>query len=178
MSSPNTSGSSIHVRRILVTDKDALRALRLRSLATDRMAFGETFEQISRKDDDFWSAWAHLASTSEEAATFVAVDPEGKLVGIIGSRTVEGMVWLGVMWVEPELRGQGIGARLLDAILAWAEIQHPTLSARLSVVPSQESAVRLYRSRGFGFTGKVSPLAHTPGAVYHEMMRPPHSSNT
>ena len=169
---------SVQVRRILESDKDQLRELRLRSLATDRMAFGETYEQISEKDDAFWAGWARLASTSEEAATFVAADAEGHLLGLVGSRKIDGVVWLGVMWVEPRFRGQGIGARLLDAILAWIAIQHPTSEARLSVVPTQEAALRLYRSRGFAFTGKISPLQHTPGAVYHEMARAPRSSNT
>lgn len=142
------------------------------------MAFGETLEQISAKDDSYWSLWAHLASTADGAATFVATEADGTLVGLVGSRQIAGFVWLGAMWVEPRYRRQGIGGRLLDAILAWAGAQHPTSEVRLSVVPSQEAAVRLYRGRGFVFTGKISPLPHTPGAVYHEMARPPRSANT
>jgi GNAT superfamily N-acetyltransferase len=178
VTSPESAGSSVHVRRLLQSDKGALREVRLRSLATDRMAFGETFEEIAQKDDRFWNTWAHVASTSGEAATFVAVDPEGSLVGLVGSRRIEGVVWLGAMWVAPPLRGHGIGARLLDALLAWAELEHPKLAVRLSVVPSQDAAVRLYRSRGFDFTGQVSPLNHAPGLNSYEMARPPRSSNT
>lgn len=177
MGSDTPVGASVHVRRLRPSDKDALRAIRLRSLATDRMAFGQTFEQVSQKDDDYWATWAHFASTSVEGATYVAVDGDGALVGLLGAQRIDGIVWLGVMWVEPRYRRRGIGARLLDAMLSWAAMQHPMAEIRLSVVPSQDAAERLYRSRGFEFTGKTSPLEHTPGAIYREMARPPRSVN-
>jgi GNAT superfamily N-acetyltransferase len=173
MNSGESARAPMQIRRILESDKEPLRELRLRALSADPMAFAETLEELSKKEDSFWVGWARRASASEDATSFVAVGGDGELVGLVGSIWQEDATWLGAMWVEPRYRAMGVGARLLDAVIAWSETAHPVSRIRLSVVPTQETAVRLYRSRGFVPTGKVSPLQHTPGAVFHEMVRRP-----
>ncbi len=121
--------------------------------------------------DSVWSEWVRRASASDDAISLLAVERGGELVGHVGSTWQDEVTRLGAMWVEPEYRGKGLGARLLDAVLEWADEVHPMSEVRLSVVPTQEIAARLYQSRGFAATGRVSPLKHTPGAVYHEMAR-------
>ena len=136
------------------------------------MAFVDTWERSSQGPETGWVDWVTLASTSDHACSFLAVDPTGTIVGLVGSAWKDDVTWIGSMWVDPSLRRGGVGGRLLEAILTWAEKVHPTSEVRLGVVPTQEAAVRLYRKWGFVDTGKVSPLEHTPGAVWHEMARP------
>ncbi len=165
------TGASVLIRRIRPEDSGAWRELRLRSLRLDPMAFGETLERVSQRPDSSWAEWANRAATSTDACSMVAVDAEPRLVGHIGSIWKDGVTLLGAMWVEPAYRRAGVGRRLLDAILTWADEAHPTSEVRLGVVPTQEAAVRLYRERGFVATGKISALEHTPGVNYHEMAR-------
>ncbi len=101
----------------------------------------------------------------------LAVESEVKLVGHIGSIWKDDLTSLGAMWVEPAYRRAGVGRRLLDAILAWADEAHPTSAVRLGVFPTQEAAMRLYRERGFVATGKVFPLEHAPSVLWQEMLR-------
>ncbi len=135
------------------------------------MAFGETLEQTSQRPDASWIDWTTRAATSTDACSMLAIAAEGRLVGHIGSIWKNDFTSLGAMWVEPAYRRVGVGRRLLDAILAWADATHPTSDVRLGVVPTQEAAIRLYRRSGFFATGKVSPLEHGPGSVFHEMVR-------
>jgi ribosomal protein S18 acetylase RimI-like enzyme len=66
------------------------------------------------------------------------------------------------VWVAPEHRGKGIGALLLDAVLAWAR-STPARALRLSVSLSEPAAVRLYRRAGFVDAGEPQPLR--PGST-------------
>jgi ribosomal protein S18 acetylase RimI-like enzyme len=160
----------IRIRRIVESEREALRALRLRSLATDPMSFGSTLEKESRDDDAKWTDWAGRGATSPDMAILVAEQENGTLVGMVGAFLHEQVMHLWGMWVDPGHRHLGLGGKLLDEILVWGETFHPTSEIRLSVVPSASSAARLYRSRGFVPTGKVEPLPHTPSVVSHEMV--------
>ena len=136
------------------------------------MALGNTLESTPRASDSVWRDWVSRASGTDEAISLPAVDARERLVGHVGASWTDEITSLSAMWVEPDHRGRGLGARLLDAVLAWGDTVHPMSEVRLSVVPTQEIAPRLYRSHGFVETGKVSPLKHTPGAIYHEISRP------
>ncbi len=140
-------------------------------LQADPMAFGETFEHASQQPDSYWADWATRAASSPDTCSMLAVEADGKVVGHIGSIWKEELTSLGAMWVEPAYRRAGVGRRLLDAILAWADEAHPASAVRLGVFPTQQAAIRLYRERGFVATGKVLPLEHAPGLLYHEMLR-------
>jgi len=165
----------VQVRRIVDSDLESLRALRLRALATDPMAFGDTLESAQKSDLSGWEEWVQRASSSDDATTFFAHLPDGRLVGMIGSTWKEGITWLGAMWVEPPFRGLRVGARLLDSVLSWSDSIHPGSEIRLYVATIQDAAIRLYQSRGFVNTGTVYPHEHPLGSVFHEMLRTPKS---
>jgi ribosomal protein S18 acetylase RimI-like enzyme len=135
------------------------------------MSFASTFDQESKDDGEKWISWTHRGSTSPEMAVLVAELVHGPLIGMVGAFSEGDVTHIYGMWVEPGHRNLGLGGKLLDAILAWVETSHPSSEIRLGVVPSSDSAVRLYRSRGFLPSGKVEPLSHTPEVVWHEMVR-------
>lgn len=166
------------VRRIVDQDRDRYRALRLRALRSDPMAFGSTWSRESAYSESLWTERTHQAATSSDVATWLAEIPRGDLVGMTGVfwETSSYVVW--GMWVDPRYRGTGIGGRLLDEALRWTALARPKAVVRLSVNPTQEAAVRLYLKRGFRRTGTVEPLAHAPGTIIEEMARPPDSGRT
>ncbi len=69
---------------------------------------------------------------------------------------------IGAMWVDPVLRGQGIGARLFDTVVAYLRSLGCEV-IELSVTETNAAAIALYRSRGFELTGKSEPLR--PGSA-------------
>ncbi len=68
------------------------------------------------------------------------------------------------MWVAPEVRGLGVGRRLLDEIEAWARAAGAA-TLRLAVTDRDEAAQALYRSAGFEPNGQRTESHHTPGLV-------------
>jgi GNAT superfamily N-acetyltransferase len=167
------AGPSVRVRRIVEADLASFRELRLRALAMDPEAFGDTLEATQKADNSLWTDWVRRSSDSGVAITFLATIPEGQPIGMVGSEWKEGVTHLGTMWVEPRYRGLGVGGLLLDSVLAWSERVHPDSEMRLYVAPTQPAAVRLYQTRGFVSTGKDYPVEHSRGLTFHEMVRAP-----
>jgi diamine N-acetyltransferase len=79
-------------------------------------------------------------------------------VGFVMTRvdTNDGRPWIDRFMVGAEHQGRGHGRRLLDATMARLEARHPGVPIRLSVVPGNASAERLYRAGGFRPTGEVA----------------------
>jgi len=100
-----------------------------------------------------WRAWVALA--------------EDAIVGQVWLQTIEKMpnpveererhAYLSNVFVQPAFRG-GIGARLLDAALAWSRANNMD---RVILWPSAKS-VRLYERHGFSHRGDVMELALGP----------------
>jgi len=167
---------TVTVRRLRESDWEAFKLLRLRGLASDPNAFASTWAEESHLDDLKWIDWVNRGATSTSEAIWVAERTDRSLVGMIGVFSKDHSFYVWGMWVEPTQRGRGIGGGLLDTLLRWVGTTSPSTEVRLSVAPSQVSAVRLYRSRGFVSTGVVEALEHTPGSVCHEMLRRPTSA--
>jgi GNAT superfamily N-acetyltransferase len=153
------------------SESKALRDLRLEALSMDPMSFNSTFEKESQGDELRWTEWARRSATSHEMAVFVAQPKDGPLVGMAGGFSEEGTTYVFGMWVHPNFRKLGLGTQLLDTVLGWADTSHPSADVKLGTVRSSLVAGRLYRSRGFVETGRTEPLSHTPGTVWHEMIR-------
>ena len=161
---------SLQIRRSRASEWRVLRDLRLRALESDPLAFGSTLAQERALDDERWRDRATSESESSTSARWVAEDTSGRLVGSLVIAEVERKVYVFGMWVEPQHRGWGIGARLLDAGLTWARSRFPGRPVHLDVNPRQTAAIRLYESRGFLRSAPDRPLGHTPGESRYEMM--------
>lgn len=162
----------VGTRRLREEEWREFRELRLAALEADPLAFGSTRAREAEYPDERWQDWARRGSTADREATFVAVEPAGRLVGMAGAFAKSGSPQLWGMWVRPTHRGQGIGAQLMDALLAWADRAFPGSPAFLEVNPEQTRAVVIYRARGFEFTGIEEPLGHHAPAVVRQMVRP------
>ncbi len=161
------------VRRLRSSEWHELRELRLRALQSDRFAFGSTWEAQVAYSEEWWKNRALQGSEALDTATLVAVGPDGRLIGmVVVSDDGEMHRSIYSMWVAPEHRRAGVGGALLDRAIGWDGAHRPPDEVRLEVNPKETSAVALYRSRGFEYTGRSRPLEHTPTEHVHEMARP------
>lgn len=168
-----SGAGAVEVRRVVEEEWRELRELRLRALRSDPVAFGSTWEEEAARPDPFWRERAVRGASSATSSQWVAVENDRRLVGTAVGALVEDRPHIFGMWVEPELRGRGIGGRLLDAALAWLRAASPGRAVLLDVNRKQTRAVVLYEARGFRFTGRSRPLEHTTGEFVDEMERPP-----
>jgi putative acetyltransferase len=77
------------------------------------------------------------------ASVFLA-EIDAVAVGVAIARKVGAATEIKRLWADPQVRGQGIGSALLDAVL-----QESPGVVRLSVWDWRTPATRLYESRGF-----------------------------
>jgi ribosomal-protein-alanine N-acetyltransferase len=101
-----------------------------------------------------WGAhhfWTELGQTSTRHY-LVAVDGGGGVVGYAGYCDYPDEGFVQTIGVDPARQREGIGALLLDALLAHAAaLPHKPVS--LEVRADNEAAQRLYASRGFHRAG-------------------------
>jgi RimJ/RimL family protein N-acetyltransferase len=155
--------TAIDVRRLDIADAAAYRALRLRGLAEHPTAFtSDASEEAARP-----LAWTERRLAAREDApndvVLGAFTPDGALVGAIGldvdpRRKARHIGRVFGMYVPPEHGREGIGRRLLEAIVGHA--RSAGLEQLVLSVTSDNAAARsLYARAGF------VAFAVAPGAI-------------
>jgi GNAT superfamily N-acetyltransferase len=149
----------VEIRRVRADEGSALMQVRLSALLDAPYAFGATYTDSIQRPSDEWAARAALSSAGGSEAIFLAHAPDG-VVGMAGGftptdRRLVRILW-GV-WVEPALRGQGLGRRLVDSVLDWAAIAGAD-RIELWVAEPNAPALRMYQSMGFEDTADRQPL--------------------
>jgi ribosomal protein S18 acetylase RimI-like enzyme len=143
------------IRRVRPDDWRSLRDLRLRALETDPDAFGSTLAESLTKPDTEWQERA----ASTDTVTFVAETTDRFVgMGFVGPAPERpAIAAIYGMWVAPEVRGQGIGGSLMDALENWAReaVYH---DIGLGVTTTNETAIRLYTAKGYTDIGDRFPL--------------------
>ena len=140
----------MNVRRLGIDEGARLRAIRLRALQEAPDAFGSTFEEAVARPPASWR------EQLEKLPTFVATRGDDD-VGVVRCALDErgDTASLISMWVAPEVRGAGVGATLIDAVIACAR-SSGAKRLRLDVAEGNARAIALYRRKGFLPNGETS----------------------
>ena len=134
-------------------DVTAYRELRLKALIESPTAFASCYEQeVCLSTIDF--ATRIQTNARSGGGFFGAFDDSERLIGMIGfsleNRSKRSHVGsLRSMYVLPEFRHQGVGARLLDEALSHIRTLGILRQLVLSVTANNLAASSLYKSRGF-----------------------------
>lgn len=142
-----------------------LRDLRLRSLADSPEAFGQPLDDAVARPGAEWAAQARAASEGDRRAWFIAgVAEAAEPVGIVlVRRRPPDVALVFSMWVDPRVRGAGVGRGLIDAASEWASSWGADRVV-LWVVAGNEPAFRFYQR--LGFTWLESGPDADSGAAY------------
>jgi len=134
-----------------------LQRLRIAALTESPDAFSPTAAEARSHDAGYWQRAAERLAASADFVMFTArVGGEG--LGLASAqRDAAGVGHIGAMWVDPQLRRKGAGARLFDTAVAFLR-NRGCVEIRLSVTETNAPAIALYRSRGFELTGESEPL--------------------
>lgn len=151
------------VRRIHAGEGARLRDVRLRALEDTPTAFASNLATEATRPPTAWDGDSLVRSEGWETATFIAEDA-GHWVGVVGAyRPADrpGVVELVSMWVDPEARGHGLGARLATEVLEWARAGGAA-KVELWVTTGNERAMALYDRLGFVATSNFQALPSDP----------------
>lgn len=146
--------------------------MRLRALADAPSAFGSTLAETQARPAEFWQHRAQAGSEGDQQVLFVAENNDG-LVGMAGgmSETDDFVPELISMWVDPRVRGTGLGRQLVAAIVDWAR-RRGARALQLWVTESNKAAVALYEQSGFQRTGERQPLPSNERLAEIRMLKP------
>ena len=134
-----------------------LKRLRITALTESPDSFSPTAEAARSHDDAYWQRGAKRAAEAEDFEMFI-VRRGGEGLGLASAqRDAAGVGHIGAMWVDPALRGLGVGGRLFDTAVGHLRgLGCDTIE--LSVTETNAAAIALYQSRGFVLTGESEPL--------------------
>lgn len=140
------------IRVISGDDWAVFRALRLRALGDSPDAFGVTLDEAAANPEAVWRGRAE--GPGPVLMAYSGESPVGMGALHTPENSQEAFVW--GMWVDPDLRGQGLGARILRELLDWARRLDRAVS--LHVTERNDGARRLYEAHAFASTGEWQPL--------------------
>jgi ribosomal-protein-alanine N-acetyltransferase len=123
---------------------------------------------------DTWSAAMYRDELSRpDTRTYLVAEDEG-VVGYGGLIAYDDEAHIATLGVAPARQGEGIGGRLLDALLEEADRRSPVVI--LEVRADNEVAQGLYRHRGFAVVGLRRGYYQPSGAdavvMRRERLRP------
>jgi ribosomal protein S18 acetylase RimI-like enzyme len=137
------------IRELLAADAVSFRRLRLEALQKYPDSFGSTYEVEAAKPLEYF------LERLEKNSVFGGFDHK-ELVGIIGfyqqsgiKDKHKGFIW--GMYVRPPLQGSGLASALLSSVIELAKTQVEQI--QLTVVTTNQRAVRFYKASGFGEYG-------------------------
>jgi ribosomal-protein-alanine N-acetyltransferase len=112
---------------------------------------------------DTWTAAMYRDELSRpDTRMYLVAEDDGELVGYAGLIAYDDEAHVSTIAVAPERQGEGIGSRLLDALLAEADRRSPAVI--LEVRADNELAQGLYRRRGFTEIGRRRGYYQPSGA--------------
>jgi ribosomal protein S18 acetylase RimI-like enzyme len=115
--------------------------------------------------DEQWQEWCRGDAAGDEMTTLLALDGDEAIGIVAGARTDDPDVYaVFAMWVDPKVRGTGVGRRLLSELEEWMRAAGAT-TVRLSVTNQADAAQALYERAGYECDGTSSPSRHTEGLV-------------
>lgn len=154
----------MQIRKLGARDAAAFHALRLEGLRSHPEAFGASFEEEANL------TLADVAKRLGSGCVFGGFSDAGYLEGIVGlaqsqSPKIRHIATIWGMFVRPRARGAGLAAALMEAAIAEASADYTSI--RLSVVSTNQVALRLYERMGFT-TWAVDTEALYVHGVYHD----------
>ncbi|HSV80719.1 MAG TPA: GNAT family N-acetyltransferase [Ramlibacter sp.] len=155
----------MEVRLLTPADAAAFRALRLRALREHPEAFTSSYEEDAPQP--LAAAETRLAAAQH---SFWGAFQGRELYGMVGlerERRVKNRhkAKVTAMYVAPEVASQGVGRRLLEALLAQAR-REGLLSLVLTVTEGKDAALRLYERAGFRSFGLEPKAVRVDGRFF------------
>lgn len=147
----------IEIREFLPTEIEAYSKIRSRALRENPEAFLTTEQGfLNRPKSQLADRLKRNYESPDECmlCAFDGDEPIG-MMGVIRARAEKMRHIAGVIavFVAPEYRGQRIGSRLLDALIAYARTMEGVEHLRLGVVTTNTTAINLYQRHGFEIYG-------------------------
>ena len=157
---------AIFIRQFRADEAEAWRDIRLTALEENPEAFGQTWEHaVAQPIEQFRQTVAGEFPPFAAFAGDVPVGTAGFYVMSGPKLSHRGQLW--GMYVAPAQRRTGLGASLIEAVIAHARDETPVEQIHLHVVTTNTAAYGLYRKMRFEAYG-IEPRALCHQGRYYD----------
>ena len=159
------------VRLLAASEWPLWRDVSMQSLADSPDAFRPTLAESRDQPEDSWREAVVSTVEHERFSLWIAVngdDTIGKRFARIDEEHTT--LYLGAMWVAPDLRGTGIGRRLMQAAEEWGKDRGVTRS-ELWVTEVNQAAVHFYESLDYLPTDDTQMLREGSRLVVRKLQK-------
>lgn len=137
------------------SDLKQFKKIRLESLLTEKIAFGDDYDQLLKKRDGYW-----LKELSNKFKVWYGIYDGLNLIGIgslkyVKQKKFSHIAHLSGIYVKDEFRGKGVGRMLFEGRIKEAFNNEKIKKLKLIVNVSQKNAISLYQSCGFKIVGEM-----------------------
>jgi RimJ/RimL family protein N-acetyltransferase len=151
----------VNIRQLELTELEKYLDHRLQALKDTPQSFGRSYEDES--DRSIEERLLELRSRLSEHNVIYVAEEDGHFVGSIGILRMSGrkINHIAIIWgvyVVPDARGQRIGHQLMERAITQARQWVGVTQVKLTVVTTNEAALKLYDKLGFKQWG-VEPQA-------------------
>ncbi len=146
---------SSHIHHIQITipkvaEWKEVRALRLQALKNEPHAFKNGYHEEIKLTESDWKKKIYNSSRYNRDEFFIIAKVDTQMVGMVSAELRGESTWcLKSVYVTGEYRGQGIGTRLLEGVIAELEKNYTVQVIELTVNTLQTAAIRVYTKCGF-----------------------------
>jgi GNAT superfamily N-acetyltransferase len=143
-----------------------LRVIRIEALTMAPEAYGSTYKETLKWPEERWRSLCTRGN-------YYLARSEAQVVGMASGGTSDqypGTRWLYGLYVTASVRGTGVAAQLVEAVVEWA-VQERASMLHLHVNDSAERAKTFYRKVGFEPTGGFVTMSRDPRIRLIEMVR-------
>ena len=160
----------MEIRLLKPDDANMYWDLRLEALSNNPEAFATSYEEAMSKEDPVREVSKRLGDP--DSFTFGAIWDD-EIVGMMtlllqDTSKLKHVAHLIGVYVSPVVRNKGVGGQLLRKTIDKAKEEGYIEKINLSVVTSNESAIRLYEKEGFYTWGTEKKALKMKGAYYDE----------
>jgi ribosomal protein S18 acetylase RimI-like enzyme len=140
----------LQIKKLPVERWEEFKELRLIALQKDPLAFGSSYEEEIKFQDELWKN--RLKNT-----LFAVYDdkPVGMVVFLIDTKTkLSHVAEIFGVYVREEYRDMKIGKQLIESLINLIRQNKSVIKIKLTVTDVQDSAIKLYSSFGFKVVGR------------------------
>lgn len=133
-----------NIRKLVTLDSEKFRNLRLTALKTDPQTFGGSYEDESKKDEEYWKS-----RISDPQRSFFVAEEGGNFIATAASmRMNSGNYMITGVYTLENFRGNKLSTQLIQCLIDEAK-QKGAKFMDLHVNSENENAIRIYEKLGF-----------------------------
>jgi ribosomal protein S18 acetylase RimI-like enzyme len=159
------------LRALGADDALAYRSLRLRALTEHPEAFLASAEEEGLLSLAAWQD--RLQATAAKCSLGAFQDEELLAMGTLvrgGRAKIAHVADIFAVYVAPSARREGLGRRLVSALVEQARLWHGVRKIKLTVNAENAQALRLYEALGFVAYGREPEAMSVNGRLYDELL--------